>query len=126
MELGVKISIDDYGTGYSSLLHLQQLPLHFLKIDQQFIRQMREHPSSATIVSSTMELARNLNVEVIAEGVEDIWVYHKLLSLGCYGVQGFLFSEAVIAESILQVVQDIESTPMAIGDDGHAPVTRSV
>ncbi|WP_367848053.1 putative bifunctional diguanylate cyclase/phosphodiesterase [Rhodoferax sp. WC2427] len=116
MNLGVKISIDDYGTGYSSLLHLQQLPLHFLKIDQQFIRQMRDHQSSATIVSSTMELAKNLNVEVIAEGVEDMWVYQKLLSLGCYGVQGFLFSKAVVAESIVQVVQEIESAPVAIGD----------
>lgn len=112
MDLGVKISIDDYGTGYSSLLHLQQFPLHFLKIDQQFIRQMRNHQSSAMIVSSTMELARNLNVEVIAEGVDDIWVYQKLLSLGCYGVQGFLFSKAVIADRLIQVVQEIESAPM--------------
>nr|WP_315189469.1 bifunctional diguanylate cyclase/phosphodiesterase [uncultured Albidiferax sp.] len=109
MDLGVKISIDDYGTGYSSLLHLQQFPLHFLKIDQQFIRQMRNHQSSAMIVSSTMELAKNLNVEVIAEGVDDVWVYQKLLSLNCYGVQGFLFSKAVVAERILQVVQEIES-----------------
>ena len=109
MALGVKISVDDYGTGYSSLLHLQQLPLHFLKIDQQFIRQMRNHPSSATIVSSTMELARNLNVQVIAEGVEDAWVYQRLRALGCYGVQGFLFSRAVAADSIVQVVRDIES-----------------
>ncbi|MDB5894620.1 MAG: diguanylate cyclase/phosphodiesterase [Rhodoferax sp.] len=109
MALGVKISVDDYGTGYSSLLHLQQLPLHFLKIDQQFIRQMRTHPSSATIVSSTMELAKNLNVQVIAEGVEDAWVYHRLRSLGCYGVQGFLFSGAVAADSIVQVVREIES-----------------
>lgn len=109
MALGVKISVDDYGTGYSSLLSLQQLPLHFLKIDQQFIRQMRNHPSSATIVRSTMELARSLNVEVIAEGVEDAWVYQKLQSLGCYGVQGFLFSEAVAAESIIRVVREIEA-----------------
>ena len=59
-----------------------------------------------------MELARNLNVEVIAEGVDDIWVYQKLLSLGCYGVQGFLFSKAVIADRLIQVVQEIESAPM--------------
>jgi EAL domain-containing protein (putative c-di-GMP-specific phosphodiesterase class I) len=114
MELGVKISIDDYGTGYSSLLYLQQWPLHFLKIDQQFIKQMRSHASSATIVSSTMELARNLNVEVVAEGVEDAWVYHKLRSLGCYGVQGFLFSKAVHADSVVRVVREIEAAPVTV------------
>jgi diguanylate cyclase (GGDEF)-like protein len=115
MDLGVKISIDDYGTGYSSLLYLQQLPLHFLKIDQQFIRQMRSNASSATIVRSTMELARSLNVQVVAEGVDDEWIHHKLRSLGCYGVQGFLFSEAVAADSVFDVVQAIESAPDTTG-----------
>lgn len=114
MDLGVKISIDDYGTGYSSLLYLQQLPLDFLKIDQQFIRQMRHHPSSALIVSSTMELARSLNVEVIAEGVEDDWIFQKLKSMRCYGVQGFLFSEAVVPESVVRMVRSIESAPSVV------------
>ncbi len=112
MALGVKISIDDYGTGYSSLLYLQQWPLHFLKIDQQFIRQMRSHQSSAAIVRSTMELAKSLNVEVIAEGVEDAWVYRRLRAMRCYGVQGFLFSQAVPADSVLRVVREVESTLM--------------
>jgi diguanylate cyclase len=109
MDLGVKTSIDDYGTGYSSLLYLQQLPLNYLKIDQQFIREMRTDKSSEAIVRSTMKLAKNLNIEVIAEGVDDVRVYKQLKRLGCYGVQGFLFSKAVEAESIYDAVKTIES-----------------
>jgi diguanylate cyclase (GGDEF)-like protein len=109
MALGIKISIDDYGTGYSSLLYLQQLPLHCLKIDQQFVREMRHDQASAAIVRSTLELAKNLNIEVIAEGVDDVWVYQQLKALGCYGVQGFLFSQAVAAAKVLEVVQAIEA-----------------
>lgn len=109
MALGVKISIDDYGTGYSSLLYLQQLSLHYLKIDQQFIRVMRNDQASAAIVRSTLELAKNLNIEVIAEGVDDVLVYQQLKALGCYGVQGFLFSEAVAATHVIGVVQAIEA-----------------
>lgn len=109
MALGVKISIDDYGTGYSSLLYLQQLSLHYLKIDQQFIREMQHDQASATIVRSTLELAKNLNIEVIAEGVDNVSVYQRLKALGCYGVQGFLFSEAVTATHMLAVVRTIES-----------------
>lgn len=108
MILGVKISIDDYGTGYSSLLYLQQLSLHYLKIDQQFIRGMQHDQASAAIVQSTLELAKILNIEVIAEGVEDACVYQQLKAWGCYGVQGFLFSEAVSALQVAEVIRSIE------------------
>lgn len=110
MNLGVKISIDDFGTGYSSLLHLQQLPLHSLKIDQQFIREILNDKYSETIVLSTIELARNLNLEVIAEGVEDVKVYQKLKHLGCYAAQGHLFSQAIPAASVSDTISTIEST----------------
>lgn len=110
MDLGVKISIDDYGTGYSSLLHLQQLPLHYLKIDQQFIREVLNDKYSEAIVRSTVELAKNLNLEVIAEGVEDVKVYQQLKRLGCYAAQGFLFSKAVPAGEISDTIKMIEST----------------
>lgn len=110
MDLGVRISIDDYGTGYSSLLYLQQLPLDYLKIDQQFVREMHRDKTSLTIVRSTMELARNLGIKVIAEGVDDPGVYRQLKSLGCYGAQGFLFSQAVGGDRMKGVVQAIEST----------------
>ena len=109
MEMGVKISIDDYGTGYSSLLYLQQLPLHYLKIDQQFIKGMLNDKFSRAIVRSTLELAKNLNIEVIAEGVESTQVYQRLKKLGCYAAQGYLFSKPVIAENIADLVKGIES-----------------
>ncbi len=109
MDLGVKISIDDYGTGYSSLLHLQQLPLHYLKIDQQFIREVLNDKYSETIVRSTIELAKNLNLEVIAEGVENVEVYQQLKHLGCYAAQGTLLSKAIPADSVIGVIKAIES-----------------
>jgi diguanylate cyclase (GGDEF)-like protein len=109
MNLGVKISIDDYGTGYSSLLHLQQLPLHYLKIDQQFIREILNDKYSETIVRSTIELAKNLNLEVIAEGVEDVRVYQQLQHLGCYAAQGYLFSKAVPAARVSDIIRKIEA-----------------
>lgn len=116
MDLGVKISIDDYGTGYSSLLYLQQLPLDYLKIDQQFIREMCNDNYSKAIVRSTIELAKNLEIEVIAEGVEDVVVYQQLKCLGCFAAQGYLFSKPVVAHSVVEVVKVIESAdyPLSI------------
>jgi EAL domain-containing protein (putative c-di-GMP-specific phosphodiesterase class I) len=112
MELRVEISIDDYGTGYSSLLYLQQLPLNYLKIDQQFIKEMLSNKFSEAIVRSTLELAKNLNIEVIAEGVEDKYVYQQLKKLGCYAAQGYLFSQPVSAEKIVGLVKTIESADL--------------
>ncbi|WP_051412897.1 bifunctional diguanylate cyclase/phosphodiesterase [Methylophilus sp. 5] len=108
--LGVKISIDDYGTGYSSLLYLQQLSLHYLKIDQQFIREMHQDACSLAIVRSTLELAKNLNIEVIAEGVHAITVLQQLIGLGCYGAQGFLFSPPVAASDVAATVKRIAAS----------------
>jgi len=108
--LGVKISIDDYGTGYSSLLYLQQLSLHYLKIDQQFIREMHLDASSLAIVCSTLELAKNLHIEVIAEGIHAVACLHQLKALDCYGAQGFLFSAPLPASEIPTTIQRIEAT----------------
>lgn len=108
--LGVKISIDDYGTGYSSLLYLQQLSLHYLKIDQQFIREMHHDASSLAIVRSTLELAKNLNIEVIAEGIQAVVCLKQLVAMGCYGAQGFLFAEPLPASEIPATVSRIQAT----------------
>jgi diguanylate cyclase len=114
--LGVKISIDDYGTGYSSLLYLQQLSLHYLKIDQQFIREMHHDASSLAIVRSTLELAKNLQLEVIAEGIHTITGLHQLTALGCYGAQGFLFSAPVTASAVAATITRIEATRYALDE----------
>ncbi len=89
---GLGVSIDDYGTGYSSLAYLRQLPVHELKIDQSFIRTMLNNKDDATIVRSTIELAHNLGLRVVAEGVEDMATWVALRELGCDLIQGYFVS----------------------------------
>jgi diguanylate cyclase (GGDEF)-like protein len=90
--MGVTLSIDDYGTGYSSLAYLRELPVRELKIDRSFIAGMTEDAGSALIVRSTIELGHNLGLRVIAEGVEDPDTLARLRGLGCDGAQGYLLS----------------------------------
>jgi EAL domain-containing protein (putative c-di-GMP-specific phosphodiesterase class I) len=90
--LGVGLSIDDFGTGWSSLGNLRALPVDEIKIDRSFVAGMREDGSDATIVRSTIDLGRNLGLRVVAEGVEDEHVRQRLAELGCHLGQGYLFS----------------------------------
>lgn len=87
--LGVRLSIDDYGTGYSSLALLKRLPINALKIDLLFVSQMIRNDQDAVIVNSTINLAHNLGLEVIAEGVENRETLETLRALGCDYAQGF-------------------------------------
>ena len=89
-ELGCKLALDDYGTGYSSLAYLRRLPLDELKIDKSFTMGMAADASDALIVRSTIELAHKLGLTVIAGGVEDEATLNQLRELGCDAVQGFL------------------------------------
>lgn len=95
---GLGISIDDYGTGYSSLAYLKQLPVQELKIDQSFIRAMLVNEDDAIIVRSTIELAHNLGLRTVAEGVEDRDTWAILASLGCDLIQGYYASRPVSAD----------------------------
>ena len=88
-DLGVELMVDDYGTGYSSLRYLQQLPVSSIKIDQSFVRRMIGDPESAAIVRSTVELCHALRMRAIAEGVEDELAWDALSSLGCDAAQGY-------------------------------------
>jgi EAL domain-containing protein (putative c-di-GMP-specific phosphodiesterase class I) len=97
-QLDVQLTIDDYGTGYSSLSYLQRLPVDAIKIDQSFVTDMLRNKDSATIVHSTIELAHNLNLTVIAEGVEDHSTFQRLADLGCDMAQGFCISRPIPAE----------------------------
>jgi diguanylate cyclase (GGDEF)-like protein len=90
--LGCKLAIDDYGTGYSSLAYLRRLPVHELKIDKSFVMSMAGDASDALIVRSTIDLAHNMGLRVVAEGVEDEATLERLRSIGCDLVQGFLLS----------------------------------
>jgi len=99
-ELGFRISIDDYGTGYSSLSYLQDMPVDELKIDQSFVFNMLENKKSEAIVRSTIELAHNLGLEVVAEGVETTTVAARLKELGCDLGQGFGLARPMPAEDL--------------------------
>jgi EAL domain-containing protein (putative c-di-GMP-specific phosphodiesterase class I) len=87
--LGVSLSIDDFGTGYSSLSYLQQLPVTEVKIDQSFIRRMREDGHDAKIVQAIVQLGHTLDLLVVAEGVEDESTKRALDAMGVDIIQGF-------------------------------------
>jgi diguanylate cyclase (GGDEF)-like protein/PAS domain S-box-containing protein len=88
-DLGVNISIDDFGTGYSSLQHLKELPVSELKIDKSFVMNMNQNDDDAIIVRSTIDLAHNLGLTVVAEGIESQEIFDVLEILGCDYGQGF-------------------------------------
>ena len=98
--IGVKISLDDFGTGYSSLAALKYLPLDRLKIDRSFIRELRANTVDAGIVRTIVNLGHELNLNVMAEGVETVEQFEFLRSINCDAVQGFLFSRPLAASDL--------------------------
>ncbi|MBX2860554.1 MAG: EAL domain-containing protein [Vampirovibrio sp.] len=99
-EMGVTISIDDFGTGNSSISYLKKLPISTLKIDQSFIKEMLESNDDSAIVKSTIALSKSLGLSVIAEGVEDQQTLRALQLLGCDMVQGFYMCKPIPAEDL--------------------------
>jgi EAL domain-containing protein (putative c-di-GMP-specific phosphodiesterase class I) len=93
--LGISLTMDDFGTGYSSLTYLHQFPFERLKIDRSFVDKMDHDPKSEAIVRTILLLGKNLNMEVVAEGIESYRQVELLRQLGCSLGQGFLFSHAV-------------------------------
>jgi EAL domain-containing protein (putative c-di-GMP-specific phosphodiesterase class I) len=96
-EMGVKVAIDDFGSGYSSLGYLKSLPVNDLKIDKSFVINMMEDSGDLVIVQSTIELAHNLGLTVIAEGVESDETWRRLRALGCDVAQGWLIGRPLPA-----------------------------
>ena len=100
--MDIHLSIDDFGTGYSSLSYLKKLPVHQLKIDRSFVRDMTSDADDATIVRSTVDLAHNLGLKVVGEGVESEEVLDAIRMTGCDQVQGYLVSRPLTPERFLQ------------------------
>jgi diguanylate cyclase len=98
--MGIRLSIDDFGTGYSSLSYLKRLPFNQIKIDRSFVMNMDENEDDAAIVQSTIDLGRNLGLEVVAEGVERDEIWHRLKALGCTVAQGYYLSPPVPAPEL--------------------------
>lgn len=99
-ELGVQLSIDDYGTGYSSLAYLRELPVDELKLDKSFVISMARDPRAAEIVRSTVGLAHSLGLSIVAEGVETQEVLEQLAGYGCDLAQGYHFSRPTPAAAM--------------------------
>jgi predicted signal transduction protein with EAL and GGDEF domain/ABC-type amino acid transport substrate-binding protein len=99
--MGVKCGIDDFGAGYSSLSYLSAFPIHEVKIDRSFVTDMRTNSRHGAIVRSTIALAHQLGLVVVAEGVEDWETVAALKDFGCDRAQGFVFSRPVTAEDIV-------------------------
>ncbi|MCK0551063.1 putative bifunctional diguanylate cyclase/phosphodiesterase [Pseudomonas syringae] len=100
-QLGVRFSLDDFGTGYSSFMHLNSLPIALLKIDMGFVAQMELREENRKLVNAMINLAHNLNLEVVAEGVETAGQLELLRSFGCNQVQGYLISRPLPVEELV-------------------------
>jgi len=102
--LGIRLSIDDFGTGFSSLAYLRKLRVHEIKVDRTFIAAM-EDSDDMVIVRSTIELAHNLGLQVVAEGIEDEKSLARLRAMGCDEAQGFFMSRPLPEERLLEWLQ---------------------
>ncbi len=105
-QMGFLLSIDDFGTGYSSLAQLKLMPLNELKIDKSFVLKLDQDPDDQIIVRSTIELARNLGLSVVAEGTETLAACQLLKQWGCRKLQGYFFSPPLPAEKFEQWLRE--------------------
>ena len=121
-DIGVTITIDDYGAGLSSLAYLKQLPARELKIDKLFVTQLSSSHRDPLIVRSTIDLAHALEMEVVAEGVETATSLALLTVMGCDMVQGFLISRPLGLEALLAFLQ--EEAHLALLDQPRSPLQQ--
>ena len=104
-EMGVKLAIDDFGTGYSSLNYLRQFKVNRLKIDRSFVREVHENSDDAAITTAIINMAKALNLDVLAEGVENVEQLDFLRAQNCFDIQGFYFSKPVAVDQVSKQLQ---------------------
>lgn len=115
-DLGIAISLDDFGTGYSSLSHLRRFPINYLKIDRSFVDEALSNPDDRAIVSAIIGMARNLGLQVVAEGVESYEQAEFLREKGCDYAQGHFFGRSMSAHDVLRRMQgELHETKMPVG-----------
>jgi diguanylate cyclase (GGDEF)-like protein/PAS domain S-box-containing protein len=110
-KLGVRLAVDDFGTGYSSLAYLHRLPIHEIKIDKSFVAAITGEPSRANIVRASVELGHSLQLETVAEGVEDAGTLDLLAALGCDLAQGYFISRPMLASQVVPWFSQWEKGP---------------
>jgi EAL domain-containing protein (putative c-di-GMP-specific phosphodiesterase class I) len=103
-DLGVQLSVDDFGTGFSSLTFLQRVAVNEIKIDRAFVDRMLDVESDRTIVRATIDLAHGLGIRVVAEGVEVVEQLEALRTLGCDQVQGYFLARPMLPDQMMEVV----------------------
>ena len=113
-ELGIQVSIDDFGTGYSSLAYLQRLPVHEIKVDKSFVLAMTADDTNTKIVRSIIDLGHNLQLRVVAEGVEDRYTWDALNTLGCDIAQGYYLSRPLPAQQLTPWLRQQLERPSSI------------
>ena len=100
-DIGVEISMDDFGTGHSSLAQIKNMPLHEIKIDKSFVMTLMTDDQNKAIVQTTIELAHNMNIKVVAEGVRDEGTLREISAMGCEEAQGYYLSKPVPADDLI-------------------------
>jgi diguanylate cyclase (GGDEF)-like protein len=112
--MGIQLSLDDFGTGYSSLAYLQRFPVHAIKIDQSFVREIGRDRNATALVTAIIAMANSLEMEVLAEGVETEQQAAFLMAHGCLSAQGFYYSEALAADAFIGLFDKPASAPAKV------------
>ena len=112
VDAGIRLAIDDYGAGFSSLAYLKRLPCHELKMDKMFVDDAKTSVKDRTLIKSTIDLAHNLGLRVTAEGVEDTETVGALQVMGCDFIQGYVFSKALPVEGLIDFLRQSVDTPV--------------
>jgi EAL domain-containing protein (putative c-di-GMP-specific phosphodiesterase class I) len=121
--IGVKISVDDFGTGYASFAYLTRLPVHQVKIDKSFVGLMDRSPNDAAVVRSVIELGRDLGITVVAEGVETEANLRTLRHLGCAVAQGYHIGVPMSSAEFEAMAHEWNTTERPAAETAVTPIT---